>query len=937
MSLRCASALAKGLLLWSNVSERFQMTPEDRLAAVLGREHVSTALLDRVAYSSDASLYQLIPRAVVRVRSIADVQELFAWSRRERVPVTFRAGGTSLSGQAVTDNVLAVVEGFDTFHVAPDGSSVTAGCSLRGGYVNARLRPNHCRIGPDPASIDACTIGGIVANNASGMCCGIAQNAYHTLRGMTLVLLSGLVLDTRDIAAANALLAEREPALYAGLASLRDEIRADRELSELIRHRTRLKNTMGYSLAAFLDYDRPADILQHLMVGSEGTLGFIADVTLATVPEPPFAATLLAGFDSIAAACDAIAPFDDVGAVAIELMDDATLRAIRRYASKHETIRLPQCAALLVECRSADPAHASELRAMLARVAQQCNAREHYLAADDRERAVLWHLRKGAMPSVGAARGPGSALINEDVAFPREHLARAVGDLGAMLHEHGFADAVIFGHARDGNMHFAFSLNSERLERYEAFMDALATLVVERYDGSLKAEHSTGRNMAPYLEQQWGAKATAIMWRIKELFDPEHLLNRDVVLSRDRKLHLRNIKTLPPVHLLVERCIECGFCERVCPSAGLTLSPRQRIVVLRQIERCRIAGDRDALRVLERDYRYAGEETCTADGLCMLACPVGIDTGQLTLARRATQRLPLGKVIAARFTRAWIASVGAALATARWAAHVLGQGQLHKLTRWVSDRLHTPVWLPTMGVPDRIAPHRSNAAQMVYLPSCMACFGGRTGDTSVSEALFALAQRAGMPIAVASSAGRVCCGQPWHSSGAEHAFQRVQAKWLQAAHSASDSGRIPVVLDSSSCALSLRRTPSKLRILDPVEAVAQLAPAVARRIRRRYRVVLHPGCSIERLGQRESLVGFLEQLGCEVIVPLNAGCCGVAGDRGLRYAELPAHALLREAAEIASMDADFYIAVNLACQWQLAHTTGKPFLHLWQALEQMSR
>jgi D-lactate dehydrogenase len=929
--------LAKGLLLWSNVSERWQMTPEDRLAAVLGRERVSTALLDRVAYSSDASLYQLIPRAVARVQSITDVQELFAWSRRERVPVTFRAAGTSLSGQAVTDNVLAVVEGFDTFHVAPDGSSVTAGCSLRGGYVNARLRPNHCRIGPDPASIDACTIGGIVANNASGMCCGIAQNAYHTLRGMSVVLLSGLVLNTRDIATADALLAEREPALYAGLATLRDEIRADRELTELIRHRTRLKNTMGYSLAAFLDYDRPADILQHLMVGSEGTLGFIADVTLATVPEPPFAATLLAGFDSIAAACDALAPFDDVGAVAIELMDDATLRAIRRYASKDATVRLPDTAALLVECRSADPEHASTLGAMLARVAERCNAREYFLAANDRERTLLWHLRKGAMPSVGAARRPGSALINEDVAFPREQLARAVADLGALLHTHGFADAVIFGHARDGNMHFAFSLDSGRLERYEAFMDALATLVVERYDGSLKAEHSTGRNMAPYVEQQWGAKATAIMWRIKELFDPEHLLNRDVVLTRDRKLHLRNIKTLPPVHPLVERCIECGFCERVCPSAGLTLSPRQRIVVLRQIERCRIAGDRDALRVLERGYRYAGEETCAADGLCMLACPVGVDTGTMTLALRARRRLPLGKAIAARFTRAWIASVGAALSAVRLAAHVFGERQVHTLTRWLSDRLHTPVWLPTMGVPDRIALHRSTAAQLVYLPSCMACFGGRTGDISISEALFALAQRAVVPIAVASSARRICCGQPWHSSGADHAFQRVQTKWLQAAHSASDSGRIPVVLDSSSCALSLRRTQSGLRILDPVEAVAQLAPAIARRVRGRYRVVLHPGCSLERLGQREHLVGLLEQLGCEVIIPFHAGCCGIAGDRGLRYAKLPVNALKREAVEIASIDADFYIAVNLPCQWQLAHTTGKPFVHLWQALEQMTR
>lgn len=913
------------------------MTPEDRLAAVLGRERVSTALIDRVAYSSDASLYQLIPRAIARVRSIADVRELFAWVRREHVPVTFRAAGTSLSGQAVTDNVLAVVEGFDIYNVASDGSCVTAGCSLRGGYVNARLRRYHCRIGPDPASIDACTIGGIVANNASGMCCGIAQNAYHTLRGMTVVLLSGLVLDTRDVAAADALLAEREPALYAGLTALRDEIRADRELVESIVHRTRLKNTMGYSLAAFLNYDRPADILQHLMVGSEGTLGFIADVTLATIPEPPFAATLLAGFNSIVAACAAIAPFDDVGTVAIELMDRATLRAIRHFGRTQTKFRLPDTAALLVECRSGDPEQARMLRTMLAQVAKRCNAREHFLAADDRERALLWHLRKGAMPSVGAARRPGSALINEDVAFPREHLARAVEDLGAMLHEHGFDDAVIFGHARDGNMHFAFSLDLAAVERYAAFMDALTALVVERYDGSLKAEHSTGRNMAPYLEQQWGAKATAIMWRIKELFDPEHLLNRDVVLTRDRKLHLRNIKTLPHVHPLVERCIECGFCERVCPSAGLTLSPRQRIVVLREIERRRIACDRHALKVLERDYRYAGEETCAADSLCTLACPVGIDTGELTIARRATRQLSPGKAIAAWSVRVWIDTVGAALSAARLTARVLGNARFHRFTRWFSERFHTPVWLPTMGSPDHIVRHESTDARMVYVPSCMTCFGGRTGNTSVSEALLTIAHRANIHLAITTAARTVCCGQPWYSNGADRAFKRVQMKWNEAVRRASNGGQLPIVLDSSSCALSLRRQPTDLSILGPVEFAAQLAPVLAKYVRGGYRVLLHPGCSLELLGQREMLVAVLEQLGCEVIIPPSAGCCGIAGDRGLRYVELPKHALQREAAEIVDITADFYVTVNLPCQWQLAHTTGKPFVHLWQALEQMSR
>jgi len=914
------------------------MSPEERLAAVLGQASVSTGLLDRVAYSSDASLYQLLPRAIARVRSVADVRELFAWSKRERIPITFRAAGTSLSGQAVTEHLLAVVEGFDTFRIEAGGERVTAGCSLRGGYVNALLRPYHCRIGPDPASIDACTIGGIVANNASGMCCGIKQNAYHTLRGMTVVLLSGLVLDTRDIVAADAFLAEQDPTLYTGLAELRDQIRSNQSLVRLIRHRTRLKNTMGYSLAAFLDYDRPADILQHLMVGSEGTLGFIADVTLATIHEPPYAATLLAGFDSIATACDAISPFDDIGAVAIELMDRATLRAIRSYARDRNEVSLPENAALLVECRSVNPEDAAQYRVELARLAIRCNAREQIIANDERERAFLWRLRKGAMPSVGAARRPGSVLINEDVAFPLSQLASAIRELESLLWTHGFQDAVIFGHARDGNLHFAFSLDSHSQERYASFMDSLASLVVQRYDGSLKAEHSTGRNMAPYLEQQWGPEATSVMWRLKELFDPEHLLNRDVILTRDRTVHLQNIKSLPSVHPLIDKCIECGFCERVCPSANVTLSPRQRIVVRREIERRWASGDRNAALKLEKSYRYAGDQTCAADGLCMLACPVGIDTGEFTISRRAIRRSLL-KTVMSHHPHAWITTIGIMLSAAYVASRILGRSRLHRMMRMLSQRCHLPVWIPPMGRPDHIAPRIVTNAQAVYMPSCMACFGGNTDNLSVAAALRAIAERAGIPIAIPQSAGTVCCGQPWYSSGAEQEFQRVRQRWIDAAHTASNQGQIPIMLDSSSCALSLQHTIGRraMQFLDPVEAAFLFVPALSHRLRRRYRVVLYPGCSFERLGKRERFVELFQELGCDVVVPLTAGCCGMAGDRGLRYPELPMHALEEERKELNSFDADFYVTVNLPCQWQLTHSTTKPFLHLWQALELMSR
>lgn len=925
-----------------------------RLADALGPAKVSTDLLDRIAYSCDASLYQLVPEIVVRAESIADVIELFAWSRRERIPLTFRAAGTSLSGQAVTNHALVVLRGFDCLHIPSNGQAVRAGCTLRGGYVNGRLRSYHRRIGPDPASIDACTIGGIVANNASGMCCGIAQNAYHTLVAMRLVLLSGTVLDTSDLEAADQLLAEREPAVYAGLCALRDQVRGDAELARIIRHRTRLKNTMGYSIAAFLDFERPADILQHLLVGSEGTLGFIADVTLRTIDEPPHATTALLGYRSLHDACAAVDAFDAEGAVAIELMDQATLAAIALHAGGRAFAPLPRTAALLVEFRYDDAEQSAAMSSRVTTLAQKTAATSLTLAASDRERHLLWQLRKGAMPSVGAARPPETALINEDVAFPRQHLAAAVHDLRSLLLEFCFSDAVIFGHARDGNMHFAFALDAAEhsIERYGRFMDEVAALVVERYDGSLKAEHSTGRNMAPYLERQWGERATALMWQLKELLDPDRLLNRDVLLSRDQRIHLRNIKQLPSVHHSIDRCIECGFCERACPSSGVTLSPRQRIVALRQIERATALHQYQDARALRRRFRYAGEQTCAADGVCQLACPVGINTGDFIIEQRGKRSHPIATALAkasAHNIAAWIAANRTALYLARALADTVGERPVAALTAGLARWLRTPAWLPTMGLPDRIERRSPLDAAMVYVPSCMAWFGGRSpeGD-STANALLALADRAGIPLVVAEKAGSVCCGHPWHSKGIKDAYRRVCEEWIAAVYQASRGGRLPVITDSSSCALSLRNAPpllsreraeqlKQLQILGPVHAAEILLEKLAARIRGQFQIVLHPTCALDRSHERERLVDLLRSIGATVIVPHSASCCGVAGDRGLRFPELPAAALAMQKAEIAQTDADFYVSTNLPCQWQLSATTGKQYRSLWCVLEQITR
>ena len=218
---------------------------------------------------------------------------------------------------------------------------------------------------------------------------------------------------------------------------------------------------------------------------------------------------------------------------------------------------------------------------MLEALAVESTLEPPRFSTDAGECERLWNIRKGVFPAVGGMRKPGTTVLIEDVAFPIERLAEATLDLEALMHEHGYPEGVIYGHALDGNLHFIFTQDFSdpaEIARYGGLMVAVVDLVVNKYDGSLKAEHGTGRNMAPFVEMEWGRAATAIMRELKALLDPEGLLNPGVVPNDDPTVHLKNLKPMPAADDIVDACIECGFCEPQCPSAALTFSPRQRIV-----------------------------------------------------------------------------------------------------------------------------------------------------------------------------------------------------------------------------------------------------------------------------------------------------------------------------------------------------------------------
>jgi len=937
-----------------------------QLREVVPAERVLTRPIDRIAFASDASCYRLVPQAVVLARSVEEVQQLFRLSRARRIPLTFRASGTSLSGQSLSDGLLVeVARHWRRARVEEKGKRVRTQPGMIGDHLNALLRPFGAKLGPDPASIRACTIGGILANNSSGMCCGVEQNSYHTLHSLTFVLPSGTCIDTAH-PDADEQLRQAEPALHQGLTELRQEVMKRPELLGRVRAKYRMKNTTGYSLNAFVDYQRPVDIFAHVLIGSEGTLAFIAEAVLDTVPVLPFKSTGLLFFPDIHAACDAIAPFRDAGARALELMDSASLRAAAGKPGMPASVaQLPAgAAALLCEFQAAKE---NELPPMMV-AAEAVFSRLPLLvpagfSQDPLLQEQYWRIREGLFPTVGGVRQSGTTVIIEDVCFPIDRLADAAVDLQGLFRKHRYDNAIIFGHAKDGNLHFVItqSFNDQAaIDQYAAFIEDMVKLVVTKHGGALKAEHGTGRNMAPFVETEWGSEATAIMRRLKALSDPEGLLNPGVIIGSDPKAHLRDLKSLPSIEPEADMCIECGFCEPVCPSRELTLTPRQRIVVRREMVRQAGSAERSpGSRALERDFRYAGLETCAGDGMCQTRCPVSIDTGALTKRLRARRHSTAGRWIArtaARHAGAVEQAVRAAVATGHGLAAVVGNSGMRGLTgvaRAIVGKEWFPKWSADVPHPARPLPRTAEAgAKAIYFPSCMVrMFGridGEPDQPSAPEALVALAQRASVPVHIPEDISGSCCSTPWHSKGfdegdAEMANRTVERLWRW-----TDGGRLPVVVEGSSCTQGFRTcryllTPERqkrfdaLRILDTVDFVHdELLPRL-KLGRRLGSVCVHPVCSVVEMGLVPKLHAVCRALAEEAVIPARAGCCGFAGDRGMLHPELTAAATREEAAEINARPFDAYLTSNHPCAIGLHRATGKPWRAFTTVLEELTR
>jgi D-lactate dehydrogenase len=929
-------------------------TPEplrSDLVRLLGEERVLARASDLIRYASDASPYRKFPQVVVMAHDERDVLKSIEYAREHGMHLTFRGGGTSLNGQGQTDGILVDVRRhWFGVEVEDGGRGARLKPGTLVGMANRVLRPHGYLLGPDPASKDIATVGAVIANNSGGMRCGVTWDSYSTVRALKLVLASGTVIDTAEPDAEERF-AEAEPELAQGLIEIREELRADAELVERVRRKFEIKNTTGYRLCAFLDADTPLEIFRRLVVGSEGTLAFIAEAVMETRPEPPRTTVTWLHFASIDEAMTPVSQLVGAEARAVELMVAPALIAAAHNIQgtpEHWKELPPESAALLVEFGGDNDAELDAQEMAADRILSEYELlREPEWTRDAHAIELAWGVREGLHGLVGRFRAPETALIIEDVCVRPERVGDCARDLQALLGEHGFIPGVA-GHASAGNLHFQLTpdfAKPEDRERYETFMDKLGELILDKYDGSMKAEHGTGVTMTPWVEREWGEKATEMMWRVKRLADPDGVLNPGVVLNRDPEAHLTDLKIQPMIEEVAAHCVECGFCEPVCPSRNVTTTPRQRIVLRREM--ARQPEGSPVYEALIREFEYDGIQTCAADGTCKPSCPLAIDTGEMIKQFRARERTEREEQMALRIAQRWatveraargglrVGRFGGGRAVAAVSSTIRSRVSADLVPAWPEDGMPPPA-------PASLPSTAREGAAAVYMPACInRIFGNPRGTSArptLPEALVEVSKRAGLPLWIPDDAAGNCCAVPWSSKGYTRGKEFMAEQMRESLERWTDGGRLPFVIDASSCAHGLiQDVGAEVEVLDSIAwAHDRLLPQLE--VRRRVgALAVHPTCSAGHMQIATKLDALARAMADEVVVPVGTTCCGMAGDRGLLHPELPESALRDVKADLEGRRLDACVSSNRTCELALQQVTGRPYSSFVFLLEELTR
>lgn len=868
----------------------------NEISRLVDRKRIYTDPLRTLAWGTDAGFYRLIPKVVVRLENEEEASLALKAASALEVPVTFRAAGTSLSGQAISNSVLLVAgKSWEKYRILdPEAHAIALQPGIVGARVGEILKPYKRVFTPDPASTKSAMVGGIVANNASGMKCGTHANSDRMLRSIRIVLADGTVLDTSDEKSRESF-RQTHGALLDEIEQIRRAIAADKELYEHIRHKYSIKNVTGLNLLPFILFEDPFDILAHCMVGSEGTLAFISEVSINTAPEVAFSASAMLYFDDMAEAARAVIALHKAGTVqSCELLDKKSLASVHDPHGDGLTALL-----LSTEADSKEDLQ-KQIDATMEAIAPFRLAYPAHFSTDPAEVAAWWQMRSGIFPAVGGTRPAGTTALIEDVAFHIDDLAEGIVALAQMLEDCGYDEACIYGHALAGNFHFILAQGFETqadVDKYKHLMKEIEALVVGRFNGSLKAEHGTGRNMAPFVEAEWGPKAWELMKRVKAAFDPKGILNPGVIFNDDPDCYVRSMKPLPVCNANVDRCIECGFCEVNCVSCGLTLSARQRIVTQREISRLRRdCSDPARLKALEKGFVYYGRETCAGDGLCSTSCPMGINTANLIHDIRQNDLSANGRKIgkwAAEHLGGVSDGVRLALGAASVAHSLIGDKGVERVGR-VLHKAGLPLWTPALPSPfnpGHLATTAPEERKVVYFPSCLNRVMGpgeeeKGRPEALADVFVRLCRKAGYQVIFPKNMDGLCCGMIWESKGMPDIADKKTAELEAALAIASEGGKIPVVCDQSPCLHRMREHIKSMPLFEPAEFILDHLAHYLKFKPTDTPIAVHITCSTRRMGIAGKMVRLASMCSRHVTVPTEVGCCGFAGDKGFTFPEL---------------------------------------------------
>jgi D-lactate dehydrogenase len=920
----------------------------EEISAFVPKERIYTDELRLLAWGTDAGFYRLIPKVIIRSVDEQEISQMLSIADKLNLPVTFRAAGTSLSGQSISDSILIVAgKNWEKYTISPDYKTITLQPGLIGERVNQILKPFGRKFAPDPASVKSAMVGGIIMNNASGMNCGTHANSDKMLLSVRIVLADGTVLNTGDEESKKSF-AEKKPDFIKEIKTLRDKIRNDEQLANRIRYKYSIKNVTGLNILPFIEHDDPFEIITHLMVGSEGTLAFLSEATMKTEYDYPFRASAMLYFKDIKEACRAVVAMKKGPVMGAELLDSKSLSSVNDQTGEGLT-------AVLTETKAATKQDLdNQIKAIEAILQPFETYTPVHFTDQESEYSKYWNIRSGIFPSVGGTRELGTTTLIEDVAFHIENLPEATAELQALLVKHGYPDACIYGHALEGNYHFIINQafdTAEQVHKYENLMSEVKTLVVDKYDGSLKAEHGTGRNMAPFVKYEWGEAAFEVMKAVKNLFDPKGLLNPGVIFNDDPECHIKNFKPLPLTNAHVDKCIECGFCEVNCLTCGFTLSSRQRIVIRREISRLKKSGeDNERLVKLEKQYKYLGNQTCAGDGLCSMSCPMEINVGDLTHDIRQ-EELPVGSFgyKIGDFAANHFAGMKSVLRPVLWIANathaVLGTKAMSSFTkgiRYVSMD-NFPLWTPAM--PKAYYPHKidqeSKPLKVVYFPSCLNQMMGTAKYTPDSTPLVdktvKLLQKAGYEVIFPKEMDKLCCGTIWESKGIMDIADRKSAELEEALFAASEQGTYPVLCDQSPCLHRMRNVMTKVKLYEPVEFIYTFLKDKLEFSPIDKPISIHVTCSTQKMGLRDMMISLAGLCSAKVIVPEEVGCCGFAGDKGFTNPEVNTYALRKLKPQLEKAGVEVGYSNSRTCEIGLTTNSGIPYLSIVYLVDQCTK